>query len=189
MDFFNDAVSYVFQKEGGFNSVREDKGGPTKYGISQAAYPNEDIYSLTLDRAKEIYRRDYWNKNNLGQINDMQKATAALDTVVNHGRGAKLLQEAANRAGANLKVDGAIGPKTIAAINSISVTKFANALYDIRRAYYEKLVEADPSQNVFIKGWLNRIAWLRTHISPVGGSSLAMFALMGVAAYFYFKKT
>ena len=38
----------------------DDPGGLTKYGISKKAYPNEDIANLTLERAKELFRRDYW---------------------------------------------------------------------------------------------------------------------------------
>ena len=187
MDNFNDAISFVLQKEGGRANVKDDKGGLTRFGISSKAYPSEDIENLSLDRAKFLYKRDYWDKNNLGKIIDVQKATAALDTVVNHGRGPILIQEALSRAGASLKVDGLIGTNTLNAINSISLPKFAGALYDIRKAYYETLVKNDPTQSKFQTGWMNRISWLKTHISGVG-SSLATLALLGITAYFFLKK-
>lgn len=58
--------------EGGWQANPEDKGNWTggkvgvgelkgsKYGISAATYPNEDIKNLTPERAKEIFRTDWW---------------------------------------------------------------------------------------------------------------------------------
>ena len=45
---------------GGRPNAGELKG--TKFGIAANTYPDIDIPNLTLDRAKEIYRRDWWLK-------------------------------------------------------------------------------------------------------------------------------
>ena len=53
------ATKAVLRFEGGYTV---DSGGKTKYGISQRSYPNEDIEHLTVERAKELYKHDYWEK-------------------------------------------------------------------------------------------------------------------------------
>lgn len=45
---------------GGKIGVGELKG--TKYGICAAMHPDENIAGLTLDGARELYRRKYWDK-------------------------------------------------------------------------------------------------------------------------------
>ncbi len=58
------AIAFVLEREGGYSFLKEDPGGETNFGISKRAYPNVDIKALTIDQAKEIYKRDYWNKLN-----------------------------------------------------------------------------------------------------------------------------
>lgn len=58
MTDFEKAMEFVLKWEGGLTT---DTGGLTKYGISQKAYPDADIAGLTLDGAKHIYKRDYWD--------------------------------------------------------------------------------------------------------------------------------
>lgn len=51
----------VIVSEGGdrFTNYSWDPGGPTRFGISKAAHPNEDIEHLTLERAEVIYHGEY----------------------------------------------------------------------------------------------------------------------------------
>ena len=58
---FDVAFEKLIGHEGGYVNDARDPGGETKYGISKRAYPDEDIAGLTLERAKQIYRRDYWD--------------------------------------------------------------------------------------------------------------------------------
>lgn len=44
----------------GYVNHPNDPGGETRFGISQRAYPGEDIKHLTRERALELYWRDYW---------------------------------------------------------------------------------------------------------------------------------
>ena len=57
---FDVAFEKLIGHEGGYVNDARDPGGETKYGISKRAYPDEDIAGLTLERAKQIYRRDCW---------------------------------------------------------------------------------------------------------------------------------
>ena len=58
----NKAFDILMEFEGGSEvvSVPQDKGGLTKYGISQAAYPKLNIRNLNKESSLEIYTSDYW---------------------------------------------------------------------------------------------------------------------------------
>jgi lysozyme family protein len=69
---FESAFTRLIDVEKGFQADPRDRGNwtggepgrgllkGTKFGISAAAYPSEDIEHLTLERAQLLYRRDYW---------------------------------------------------------------------------------------------------------------------------------
>jgi lysozyme family protein len=61
MTRFDIAFKQVVGEEGGYSDNPKDPGGATKYGISHRSYPFLDIKNLTLENAKAIYERDYWN--------------------------------------------------------------------------------------------------------------------------------
>ncbi len=65
---FNIAVKFVLDWEGGYVNDPNDPGGETNYGISARAYPDLDIQNLTVDQAKAIYRRYYWDAINLDSV-------------------------------------------------------------------------------------------------------------------------
>ncbi|MBQ6666149.1 MAG: peptidoglycan-binding protein, partial [Synergistaceae bacterium] len=52
--------------------------------------------------------------------------------------------------------DGKFGPKTFAALKACDPLMLAGAVYRQRRRYYEKIVANNPSQRVFLKGWMRR---------------------------------
>lgn len=109
---FEDAFRRVIGHEGGYSNDPRDAGGETMYGISKRAYPDEDIKGMTLDRAKAIYRRDYWGPTGCdllpGPLN-----FAVFDLAVNAGPRAavKALQLAVG-----VTADGVIGRDTRAAV-------------------------------------------------------------------------
>lgn len=49
------------RQDGGYTNDPRDPGGETKWGISKRAYPNLDIKNLTLDKAFELYKTDYYD--------------------------------------------------------------------------------------------------------------------------------
>lgn len=84
MSEFDRVMAFILAEEGGYVNNPADPGGETKYGISKRAYPSEDITNLTVDRAKAIYRRDYWTPLGL----DAEKygpALVLMDCAVNQG--------------------------------------------------------------------------------------------------------
>lgn len=82
-DLFTAAVTTLLEVEGGYVDHPSDPGGRTNWGISQRAYPNLDIRSLTRAEAISIYRRDYWNKIPDTLPDDVR--FFLFDASVNHG--------------------------------------------------------------------------------------------------------
>ena len=157
---FETSIEKVLKHEGGYVNDPKDSGGETKYGIAKRFYPKEDIKNLTVERAKEIYKKDYWCKYRCDQINHDALAEKFFDTVVNTGPGGavKFLQKAANSLGATLTVDGGIGPKTIEVVNNLDGNKILSAFRELQKQFYMDIVKRDPSQERFLKGWLARAA-------------------------------
>jgi lysozyme family protein len=147
---FDIAIGPVLANEGGYVSNPNDPGGETKYGISKRQYPDLDIKNLSLDQAKEIYRRNYW------QFDSIQNQTIAnklLDMCVNMGVGSaiRLVQTAVQVA-----VDGRYGPQTEAAINNASADKILQALRFQSVIRYLDLIDKNPKLAEFKRGWLMR---------------------------------
>jgi lysozyme family protein len=68
----------------------------------------------------------------------------------------KLIQRALLAAGTQVVEDGIIGPETLAAINKSDSTDLLAALKSEAAGFYRLIANANPSQQRFIDGWLNR---------------------------------
>lgn len=62
----------------------------TKYGISKRANPDLGIAHPTVEEAKAIYKRDYWDKARCDEMSG-PVVIAVSDTAVNHGVKAAVL--------------------------------------------------------------------------------------------------
>jgi lysozyme family protein len=155
MTMFDKAFELVMINEGGnrpdggYVADPYDKGGETKYGISQAAHPDLVIAELTMDEAKAIYEKDYWLQNKCDQM-PWAIGWVLFDCVVNHNPmdSAKWLQAAVGVA-----ADGVIGTKTLAAIaKHPEPFNVARDMTLARRDYVEGLHNYDR----FKAGWNRR---------------------------------
>lgn len=166
MKSFDIAFSKTIGHEGGYVNDPDDKGGETNFGISKRSYPDEDIKNLTLQRAKELYYRDFWKKQSCHLLEDYENIAIELfDTSVNMGvgRGGKIFQEAINLSNRNerdynnIAVDGAIGAKTISAFRAC---KNKNLLYKIMNIlqgeFYINLMRKNEVYEKYV-GWFNRV--------------------------------
>lgn len=169
---FEKAFELIIGHEGGYVDDPTDRGGETKYGITKKFYPDEDIKNLTIQRAKEIYYKDYWDHKKLDldeiAIFDEKLALELFDTGVNQGisTAAKYLQEALNLFNRNeklfddMKVDGWAGKTTFKCLYSLksydkpALLKCVNGLQFMR--YYDIVVN-DPGQEKFFSGWMKRV--------------------------------
>nr|DAH13478.1 MAG TPA: Lysozyme [Caudoviricetes sp.] len=155
MNNFELAVELTLQKEGLLSEHKDDAGGLTKYGISKAAYPTQDIANLTKEQAIAIYKRDYWKKAQCDEI-PYPLDVMLFDTAVNHGvvKAVKILQESLG-----VVADGVMGQKTRAAArtakNSIYTIFMLNRLY----AYTDA-----KSWPTFKDGWKDRLVQLAKEV-------------------------
>jgi lysozyme family protein len=172
---FDKAFDYMIVNEGGFSNHASDRGGATKYGITKGTLERwkghpvsvEEVRSLLLDEAKAIYKAWYWDTNSLDGVHSTPIATCVFDIGVVCGTGSagKFAQQVANSHGAGQLVpDGVIGPKSLAAINSMDAGVFIRAFADRVGAYFRGIVNSRPDQGVFLAGWMNRANRLLTLI-------------------------
>jgi lysozyme family protein len=158
---FNRAFENVIGVEGGFSDDAKDPGNwtggkegigklnGTKYGVSAAAYPSLDINSITLDDAKAIYHRDYWQVIS-GDEFPFSIANALFDCAVNSGcaSAAKLLQRSLG-----ITSDGKIGKLTIAAAQAKDPTELLIDFLTARAVFYARLAKFE----LYGKGWMKRL--------------------------------
>ena len=160
---FEKAIDKTLYSEGGYVDNKNDHGGETKYGISKKAYPDIDIGALTLNDAKKIYKRDYWDRLNLDEIVNQRIAEEVFDTAVNMGarRAGRFLQKAINMLDDyGLVEDGIVGEKTIHAVNACKYQKaLLKTLNGLQFMAYVEIIERNESQRIFFRGWLKRIEY------------------------------
>ena len=145
---FDTAFSRLIDSEGGYVNDPADPGGETKYGISKRSYPDVDIANLTLDGAKAIYLRDFWNP--LGDAHPAIKFQC-FDFAVNSGIGTAIrkLQLAVGVAD-----DGHWGPKSAAALAAMDLNDVLMRFAAQRLFFMTSL----STWTEFGKGWARRIA-------------------------------
>ncbi len=123
-------IEGILGKEGGYVDHPSDKGGPTRWGITQTTARAHgytgDMRNLPRETAKQILLSDYWTGPRFDQVASLSTLLAdeLCDTGVNMGPSvaSKFFQRwltALNMRGKlypNLIPDGAIGPRTITAL-------------------------------------------------------------------------
>ena len=174
MSVFDNAFRAVVGEEGGFTANPADPGNwtggvcgsgrcsGTKYGISAATYPTLDIAGLTLNDARTIYRRDYWDKV---QGDNLPPALALLvfDAAVNSGvgRAIRWLQAALH-----VKVDGVLGPVSLtAARNCVGQGAAVLAEYQAQRTVF---LAGLPTWRTFGLGWARRLCRMQYEALRIG---------------------
>jgi len=135
-------MPHLFNREGDYSDHALDKGGKTKYGITEPTlnyykskykkFDNTNIRNLTKEQAAQIYYDEYWAKSGANKIKDKDLAYAHFDATVNHGlaNSRKFLEQS-----------GGDFDKYI----------------EIRRNFYKAIVKNNPKQDVFYNGWMNRL--------------------------------
>jgi lysozyme family protein len=136
----------------GYVNIPADRGGETKYGISQRAHPGIIIRDINLDIAMDIYLEEYWLKGNCQNlVNGL--SLFHFDCCVNHGivRATKFLQQALE-----IPEDGIIGKVTLGAANESDLPSLLERLREIRKDFFHRIVKNNKSQSIFLNGWLTR---------------------------------
>lgn len=146
---FDQAVLHILRHEGGYVNDPNDPGGETNFGISKRAYPDLNIAALTIDDAKRIYLRDYWNAASCEKLPPSIRLLV-LDAAVNQGVGTaiRMLQKTV---GAN--PDGHVGKYTLDLIALMEPKDLLLAFAKARMSRYRVTKGFD----IYGSGWLGRL--------------------------------
>lgn len=166
MSRFDDAIKIVLANEGSeFTNDPSDPGGATKFGISLNFYKTlhpdatlNDIKNLTIEDAKLIYFKEFWEKLPHPYINSDRVLFKLFDLSVNMGlfMAAKCLQRAARANNHDIIDDGIIGTKTLNAVNQSIAPQLLACLKSEAAGYYRTLVSQNKQLKIYLNGWLNR---------------------------------
>jgi len=158
---FLPAYEAMICNEGGYvlHNVPGDRGGMTYAGIARnmnSQWPGWDLIDRGQDvpaqLVREFYKRYFWDPIQGDRITSQVIAQTIFDFHVNAGVVARKLAQLVVGA----TPDGAIGDKTLAALNAYDEDRFVMAYALAKIARYRDIVNRDRSQLKFLLGWINR---------------------------------
>lgn len=164
---FHATIPIVLNYEGGLVDDPLDKGGKTNMGITQgflntykkkANVNVDDVKDLTKKDAISLYKAE-WDERGFGLLDNTDIIKLVYDFAVNSGPQTAIvsLQKVLNKKGYKLTEDGYIGNKTNQAVNAVDDKWLKKELQKSRADHCDGIVDRNPEQKRFIKGWFNRI--------------------------------
>ena len=172
MSLFSLAIPIVLRHEGRFVNDSADPGGATNFGVSLRWLKSQGLLTeleqeegdvnqsdvaavkaMTQAEAEAFYQKYWWDKYNYTAVAPQAVATKIFDTAVNVGasRAHKFVQQAVGTT-----QDGVLGAQTLAKVNAANSVLLLATLQTTQAMFYKSLVEADPSRQKFLNGWLAR---------------------------------
>lgn len=163
--------------EGGESDIPQDAGGPTDYGITQGTFsywlslrkqPDRSVDTITMEEVEAIYKSLFWDAGHCPLIKDQGLALAHFQWYVNTAPdiAIKSLQTAVG-----VTPDGLFGPITLEAVQTASGNAPVTAYFNSQRQNYYEFVQYNPSQQMFLDGWENRIKRTERFLVLAGLSS------------------
>ena|SRR5882724_7634216 len=160
---FDTCLNFVLDWEGRtLEFDPHDPGGVTFYGIDQRDHPGVDVKTLTVEGARDIYY-ELWTKFKCGSL-PQPWDLLVFDSAVNPGPSfpIRAMQDCLA-----VKVDGLLGPRTIAAAESnVSAIGHFNSSIKCflrkRLSYYAHLPWR--LRKHFADGWTNRTIALASQV-------------------------
>lgn len=179
MGAFEQAIPHVLNLEGGHSNDPADSGGETNRGITKrvahAHGYKGDMRDLSLQEAHRIAKAEYWDRLDLDTISayDYPLALKLMEAGFHCGpsKAAEWLQVSLNAANNEAKYwpdiseDGAIGPKTIMALQAMFTRRGSEGMTILRRSvncflgvHYTSLTRTRQKDERFWYGWMkNRV--------------------------------
>lgn len=172
-------AAQIVAREGGFVNDPDDPGGATNFGVTIGTMQRlkkdinrdgridaADVKALTRAQATQIFIEHYFRRPRLADLPEAVQASV-FDMYVNAGTNAvTILQRLVSRMGFPCDDDGAIGPKTIAAVTAAAqaAPRHLGDAYGIaRRNYYYALADQRPASRKYARrkdggkgGWITR---------------------------------
>lgn len=138
-------IDDILRREGGYVNNPADRGGPTKFGITQAtlsdwrghAATEQDVRNLSQEEAVKIYEARYVAPFARFAAHEELMALC-VDSAVQHGVG---------------RVQGWLHE-----IPSSDPNPNYRGLLQRRLKFYGEILTNNPSQATFAKGWMARVA-------------------------------
>jgi lysozyme family protein len=160
---FREALQAVLKHEGGYVHHPRDPGGRTNLGVTQKVWEawvghpvgEKEMRALTPAIVGRLYKRKYWDAVKADEL-PTGLDYLMFDFAINAGpgRAVRTMQKAL---GTN--PDGAIGPKTIAALKAADPTDLIAKFSMEKELFYKAL----PTFATFGKGWLRRVDEAKSH--------------------------
>lgn len=149
----------------GFANDPDDLGGATMVGVTIATYKEycrkkgypvptvERLRNISYAQWLDILKTMFWDRWQADKINNQSVAEILVDWVWTSGKyGITIPQKVLG-----VKVDGIVGPKTLAAVNSQNPKQFFDRIVEERKAYIDRICVSRPTNKKFKRGWLNRL--------------------------------
>jgi lysozyme family protein len=166
---FERCLRFTLREEGGLSNDAADRGGLTNHGVRQATFEAaraagalpprvKSVRDLTLDDAEHVYYQLYWLTSRAFEF-PAPLDLCLFDAYVNHRPqvAVRFIQAAV---GAD--EDGVVGMDTVAKAHAAHLAEAVERYAQARERFYRDLVKADPMQERFLKGWLNRVATVKS---------------------------
>jgi lysozyme family protein len=173
---FSDVLPVTLRYEGGLADDPSDRGGRTNAGVTHATYdawrrrrglPTQDVARMTSAERDAIYRDGYWlpvGGDRLPRPLDLVLFDSAV--IAGPGRAVEWLQRALG-----VTPDRQFGPETWRALAAANPAAIAFAVLNLRAAHHRAIAKTDPSQALYLRGWLRRVDDLRARIGGPGHPS------------------